>query len=308
MQRYGLALLLLLFSCITCAALAPVVDLSEMPATKSKPLIVIPAKIKFKSNKVVTRRKDTRVFTIIIDAGHGGKDPGAKGVYGAQEKQIVLSIARRLAKAINQEPNSRAVLTRHGDYYVPLRERMRLARKGKADIFIAIHADSFFNKDANGASVFILSPRGASTEAARWLAQRDNYSELGSISFDHLSDQSPALRSVLIDLAQTATIEESMHLGNAVLDALDNITSLHFARVERAPFVVLKAPDVPSILVETGFLSNPKEERRLQNASYQEKLAQALWRGVRQYVQTRPFRVALMSCTTEPIACSHHDS
>lgn len=224
------------------------------------------------------------VFTVVIDAGHGGKDPGACGPRGVKEKTIVLSITQKLAAEINSHPNMHAVLTRDGDYYVPLRGRLKLARKGNADIFIAIHADaSFSNDDALGASVYVLSERGASSEAARWLAQRDNYSEIGDVEFNSLSDHDPMLRSVLVDLAQTATIQDSLRLGTRVLDALDHISALHYSRVERAPFVVLKSPDIPSILVETGFITNPVEEKRLIDPAYQAQLAHALWKGVNRY-------------------------
>lgn len=223
-------------------------------------------------------------INIIIDAGHGGKDPGARGASGLQEKDVVLAIAKYLAAEINTSTTMRAILTRSKDEYVPLRERLQLARKEKADLFIAIHADAFFNKHATGASVYALSQHGATTEAARWLAQRDNYSELGGVELDALKDRSPLLRSVLIDLAQTATIRDSLRLGNKVLDTLDDISSLHYKHVAQAPFVVLKSPDIPSILVETGFISNPWEENRLASAVYQRNVAQALYRGIEKYV------------------------
>jgi N-acetylmuramoyl-L-alanine amidase len=228
--------------------------------------------------------KAAHSFVVVIDAGHGGKDPGALGVNGIQEKQVVLQIAKALANEINAKPGMRAVLTREGDRFVPLRGRLKLARKGKADIFIAVHADAYYEKDATGASVFALSARGASSEAARWLAQHDNYSELGGVSLGALVDRDPMLRSVLLDLAQTVTMQDSVLLGNKLLDALDPITSLHALRVERAPFVVLKSPDIPSVLVETGFLTNPKEAKRLTDPLYQKKLAKALARGVENYL------------------------
>lgn len=226
-----------------------------------------------------------RIYNVIIDAGHGGKDPGARGVNGAVEKNIVLAIAKLLAAKINASSNMRAILTRDKDIYVPLRQRLQLARKDKADLFVAIHADAFFNKGATGASVYALSAHGATTEAARWLAKRDNYSELGGVEFDALQDRSSLLRSVLIDLAQTATIRDSLRLGNKVLDALDDISSLHYKHVAQAPFVVLKSPDIPSILVEVGFITNLREERRLVNSWYQRQVAQALYQGINQYVQ-----------------------
>lgn len=226
-----------------------------------------------------------RPFTVVIDAGHGGKDPGARGLRGTEEKIIVLGIAKKLAREINGTPHMRAVLTRKGDYFLPLRRRLVLARKDKADLFIAIHADAYFNNHATGASVYALSGRGATSEAARWLAQRENYSELGGVELNELKDRSPLVRSVLIDLAQTATNKDSLRLGNQVLYALDRVTSLHYRRVEQAPFIVLKSPDIPSILVETGFISNPREEYRLADTSYQNKIAHALFQGIRRYVE-----------------------
>lgn len=228
-------------------------------------------------------KKTKRPFTVVIDAGHGGKDVGAIGKNGTYEKQVVLAIAKRLAQEINQTDNMRAVLTRSGDYYLPLRQRLKLARKGDADLFVAIHADAYFDSSARGASVYALSQRGATSEAARWLAKRENYSELSDLDLNGLQDRSPLLRSVLIDMAQTATIQDSLRLGNKVLDALDNVSSLHYRQVEQAQFVVLKSPDIPSILVETGFITNPREEKRLADATYQTKLAKALLQGIQQY-------------------------
>ncbi|MBX3708192.1 MAG: N-acetylmuramoyl-L-alanine amidase [Gammaproteobacteria bacterium] len=237
-----------------------------------------------KQKKAISIEENSRIFIVVVDAGHGGKDSGALGISGTKEKDVVLNIAKKLMKEINACPHMRAILTRDGDYYVPLRKRLMLARKSKADLFIAIHADAYFDNDAAGASVFALSQHGASSEAARWLAQRDNYSELGRVELDSLSDRDPMLRSVLVDLAQTATIQDSILLGNNILDRLDNVSSLHYTHVERAPFVVLKSPDIPSILVETGFLTNPKEERRLIDPAYQGKIAKALRQGISQYV------------------------
>ena len=238
---------------------------------RPKPTIVAP----------LTRRN----VVIVIDPGHGGKDPGAIGRDGTQEKTVVLAIAKQLADIINAQPNMRAILTRNGDYFIPLAGRLMAARKGKADIFIAIHADAYFNNRANGASVYALSQHGASSVAARWLAQRENHSELGGVDLRGLDDQSYLLRSVLIDLAQTATSTDSLRLGTALLDALDNVTKLHYTRVEQAPFLVLKSPDIPSILVETGFISNPAEAQRLQDKRYQNKMAVALFQGIRTYLK-----------------------
>lgn len=226
-----------------------------------------------------------RDITVVIDPGHGGKDPGAMGIHGMREKDVVLMIAKRLANLINQQPNMHAVLTRKGDYFVPLIDRLKLARKGKADLFIAIHADSYFNTEASGASVYALSRRGATSVAAKWLANRENHSELGGVELGALEDQSVLLRSVLIDLAQTATITDSLRLGSTTLNALNRVTDLHYKRVEQAPFMVLKSPDIPSILVETGFISNANEEVRLNSEKYQNELAHALYNGVQAYLK-----------------------
>lgn len=225
---------------------------------------------------------------IVIDAGHGGHDPGAVGPYGTKEKNVTLAISKRLAYLINQQPNMRAILTRRGDYYIGLRGRLNLARNGNADLFIALHADSYFNNNASGASVYALSAHGATSEAARWLAKRDNYSELGGVDLSGLGDQSYLLRSVLIDLAQTATITDSLHLGSIMLSNLRTVTRLHYSHVEQAPFMVLKSPDIPSILVEMGFISNAKEENRLQNEDYQDQIALALFNSIRTYLKKYP--------------------
>jgi N-acetylmuramoyl-L-alanine amidase len=233
----------------------------------------------------IRNKKKAPVFVIVIDPGHGGKDSGARGKKGTLEKNVVLSIAKKLQKEINKHVAMRAILTRQADYFVPLRGRLKLARKSNADIFIAIHADAYFNGGATGISVYALSQHGATSEAARWLAQSDNHAELDGVLFDTLQDHSLMLRSVLIDLAQTATIADSIRLGTFLLSTLDDISRLHYRHVEQAPFMVLKSPDIPSILVETGFISNPLEEERLANPQYQQKIAHALWLGIAQYVK-----------------------
>ncbi len=235
-----------------------------------------------------------RDVIVVIDPGHGGKDPGATGPHGVHEKNVVLAIARKLKAIIDSQPGMRAVLTRKKDYYITLRERLRLARKYKGDMFIAIHADAFHNRHAKGASVFALSERGATSEAARWLAEKENYSELGGVN---LSNKSNLLRSVLIDLSQTATIGASLKLGRDVLDELDTIEHLHHRKVEQARFVVLKSPDIPSILIETGFITNPYEERMLNSPYYQRRLAGSILKGVKRYFWQNPppgTRLALM--------------
>lgn len=229
-----------------------------------------------------------RDVVVIIDPGHGGKDPGAIGINRSYEKHIVLAIARNLKSMIDKQQGMRAVLTRNGDYYVGLRERMNIARKNNGDIFVAIHADAFGNHDSHGASVFALSARGATSEAARWLAEKENYSELGGVDLYSLDDKNGEIRTLLIDLSQTATINSSLNMGRSVLNNLDNITVLHSRKVEQAGFMVLKSPDIPSVLIETGFISNPKEERNLTSTYYQTKLSQAIFNGIRSYFWNFP--------------------
>lgn len=232
----------------------------------------------------IIKKAAIKKIVVVIDPGHGGKDTGAIGVNGIREKDIVLSISKQLAVMINAQPDMKAELTRDGDYFVQLRGRLRLAHKGKGDLFVAVHADSYFTDHASGATVYALSQNGATNEAARWLARRDNYSELGNVNLGDLGDQSIELRSVLLDLAQTESIKESLRLGKNILDQLDDVTRLRHERVEQAPFVVLKSPDIPSVLVETGYISNPKEELRLRDRQYQHKIALALFKGIKQYV------------------------
>jgi N-acetylmuramoyl-L-alanine amidase len=229
--------------------------------------------------------KRQRDIIIVIDPGHGGKDPGAIGPHGVREKDVVLAISRQLQRYLNTVPGISAVLTRNNDYFIPLRGRLHLARRDKADFFVAIHADSFYYKFARGASVFALSERGATSEAARWLAEKENYSELSGVS---LNNKSYMLRSVLIDLSQTATISQSVEVGQAILNALDDITPLHHYSVEQAPFMVLKSPDIPSLLVETGFITNPYEEANLSSSRYQKRMAQSIAGGIIGYFRHHP--------------------
>lgn len=229
-----------------------------------------------------------RDVVVVIDPGHGGKDPGAMGQKHTAEKQVVLAIALKLKQLIDKQPGMRAVLTRKGDYYIGLRERMYIARKDDADIFVAIHADAFNNPNSNGASVFALSARGATSEAARWLAEKENYSELGGVNLRGLDDRNGVIRTVLIDLSQTATIEASLQMGNRVLRHMDAVTRLHNAKVEQARFMVLKSPDIPSILIETGFISNPREESNLTSPAYQARLTQAIFNGIKAYFWDYP--------------------
>lgn len=222
----------------------------------------------------------TKIFTVVIDAGHGGKDPGATSATGLLEKNIVLAISRAVAKQLHNYKNIKVVLTRQGDYFVPLRQRLNLARKGAADVFLAIHADAYFNHQAHGASVYALSARGATSEAARWLAQKDQYTTLDDINFSKLYDQSHALRSFLIDLAQMTTQKDSLLFGNIMLNELQKMTRLHNSKVEMAPFVVLKSPDIPSLLIETGFITHPQEAYHLSQIKYQTQIAQAIAQAV----------------------------
>lgn len=234
-----------------------------------------------------------RNVVIVIDPGHGGKDPGATGIAGTHEKNVVLAISKILQKRINQQPGFTAVLTRTADYYLTLRQRLAIARQDKADMFVAIHADMFRNRKARGVSVFALSQRGATSEAARWLAARENASELmGGVD---LHDKSHLLKSVLINLSQSATIRASLEIGNDVISAVQPIARLHHNLVEQAAFVVLKSPDIPSLLIETGFLSNQHEERNLTSVGYQKQLASAIMHGIRRYFDAYPPRGTWLS-------------
>lgn len=232
--------------------------------------------------------KSLRDVVVVLDAGHGGKDSGARGPHRSNEKDVVLAITLKLKYLIDRQPGMRAVLTRTGDYYVGLRERMAIARKYNGDVFVAIHADAFNNPNSNGASVFALSQSGATSEAARWLAEKENYSELGGVNLGDLDDRNGMVRSVLIDLSQTATINAGLQMGTRVLNQLGSFTNLHNNRVEQARFMVLKSPDIPSILVETGFISNPREERNLTSSTYQMRLSQAIFQGIKGYFWENP--------------------
>ena len=227
-----------------------------------------------------------RLVTIVVDAGHGGEDPGARGRRGSREKNVTLTIARKLKSIIDAEPNMRAVLTRDGDYFIPLQVRVQKARRVQADLFVSVHADAFIKSHARGSSVFALSERGATSTAAKWLAKRENDADLiGGVNLD-VKDRYLAM--TLADLSLTAQINDSLKLGKAVLAELGGVNALHKHAVEQAGFAVLRAPDVPSILVETAFISNPDEERRLNDEGYQEKMAQAIFKGIRRYFAKNP--------------------
>ncbi len=239
-----------------------------------------------KANKRKPELQVTRLITIAIDAGHGGEDPGARGARGTNEKDVTLSIAKRLKAVVDNEPNMRGVLIRDDDYFIPLQGRVQKARKVSADLFVSIHADAFIRPEARGSSVFALSERGATSAAARWLAKKENEADLiGGVNLDV---KDPYLARTLLDLSQTATINDSLKLGKAVLNELGDINSLHKGAVEQAGFAVLKSPDIPSILVETAFISNPEEERRLNDDAYQEKMAKAILTGIRNYFAKNP--------------------
>ena len=230
--------------------------------------------------------EDGRDLVIAVDAGHGGEDPGAIGRGGTREKSVVLAIARALAARIDREPGMRTVLIRDGDYYVGHRDRMKKARDQRADLFISIHADSIRDRTITGSSVYILSPRGASDEASRWLAERENASDLiGGVSLD---DKDDVLASVLLDLSQTASLSASMSAAQRVLHELDRVGEIRKPAVQQAGFLVLKSPDIPSMLVETAYISNPAEERRLKDHRHQEKLANAIHGGLRGYFYDNP--------------------
>ncbi|MGR9072715.1 MAG: N-acetylmuramoyl-L-alanine amidase [Gammaproteobacteria bacterium] len=255
-----------------------VVDLFNRPAMNAK----------METPKVVakTYNSGSRDIVVAIDAGHGGEDPGAHGPKGTQEKKVVLEISKKLAGMIDNYPGMRAVLIRKGDYYVGLRKRMDIARDARADLFVSIHADAFKNSRVQGASVFTLSSSGASNEAARWLANQENASDLvGGVSLD---DKDDVLASVLLDLSQTAAQEASVDVAGKVLRNFGKIGKLHQHQVQKAGFVVLKSPDIPSILVETAYISNPSEELKLKNSTHQQRMAKAIFEGILDYFGQNP--------------------
>jgi N-acetylmuramoyl-L-alanine amidase len=227
-----------------------------------------------------------RVLTIAVDAGHGGEDPGAHGRGGTHEKNVTLAIARKLKAQIDDTPGMRALLIRDGDYFIPLGGRVVKARQAHADLFVSIHADAFVKPYARGSSVFALSERGATSASARWLAKKENEADM--IGGVNIAVKDPYLARTLLDLSQTATISDSLKLAKHVLGELGGMNTLHRGFVEQAGFAVLKAPDIPSILVETAFISNPTEEKRLTSEDYQNKLAGAILGGIRRYFAQNP--------------------
>ncbi len=238
------------------------------------------------TGKPAEKPEITRMVTIVLDPGHGGEDPGAIGRGGSREKDVTLSIARRLKEKIDAQPNMRSLMTRDGDYFIPLNQRVGKARRVQADLFVSVHADAFIKPTARGSSVFVLSENGASSSAARWLANKENAADL--IGGVNIGVKDPHLARTLLDLSQTATLNDSLKLGKAVLGEIGGINDLHKGHVEQASFAVLKAPDIPSILIETAFISNPDEEKRLTDDAYQDKMAEAVLRGIRGYFAKNP--------------------
>lgn len=256
-------------------------------------------KTNYKLQPVLTAKAPLHInrssdVVVVIDPGHGGKDPGATGIHGTHEKNVVLKISKDIQHDINQVPGFRAVLTRNSDRFIPLRGRLAIARKYKADMFVAIHADAYLNHTAHGVSVFALSQRGATSEAARWLARRENASELmGGVN---LSDQDHMLKSVLLNLAQTATVRTSIQIGGDLVRSIGKYEALHHGEhVEQAAFVVLKSPDIPSLLIETGFITNRGDEQRLTSTRYRHRLAQSIANGICDYFKHRPPRGTMLS-------------
>ena len=268
----------------------PIEPLPDQHTTEPLPTPQEVATNESKAIKPEINKKKERVITIAIDAGHGGEDPGARGATGTHEKEITLQIAKKLKEKIDAEDSMRGVLIRDGDYFIPLQGRVLKARKLKADLFISIHADSFTNPAARGSSVFALSERGATSASARYLAKKENESDLiGGVS---LGGKDPELARTLLDLSQAATINDSIKLGKHVLTNIGQINKLHKNHVEQAGFAVLKSPDIPSILVETAFISNPEEERKLNDSAYQDKLVDSILSGVKKYFASNPALVS----------------
>ena len=265
---------------------------AEKPAERAqekmadKPVDKAPEAPEVRTTRKSGRPVVDRLVTITLDPGHGGEDPGAIGKGGSREKDVTLEVARRLKRRLDAEPNMRAVLTRDADFFVPLQTRVQKARRVQSDLFLSIHADAWIRPDARGSSVFVLSERGATSAQARMLAQRENEADL--IGGVNIGSKDVFLARTLLELSQSATINDSLKLGKYLLGELGNVNTLHKAHVEQAGFAVLKAPDIPSALIETAFISNPEEERRLNDDAYQEKLAEAIVKGIRQYFIKHP--------------------
>lgn len=264
----------------------PAPTLSESPSIALKPSVELPEPPVTKPVPLTRPELSTRILIVAIDAGHGGEDPGAHGHRGTNEKHVTLSIARKLKAQIDEVPGMRGVLVRDGDYFIPLVGRVEKARKAHADLFVSIHADAFVKPHARGSSVFALSERGATSASARWLAKKENEADL--IGGVNLAIKDPYLARTLLDLSQTATINDSLKLAKHVLKEVGRINDLHRGHVEQAGFAVLKSPDIPSILVETAFISNPDEEKRLQDEDYQDEMARAILGGIKRYFAANP--------------------
>jgi N-acetylmuramoyl-L-alanine amidase len=273
-------------------------DTAAAPAAPVAPVAPVAPEVRPAPEKAVPRAPEktaradprrpgaARMITIAIDPGHGGEDPGARGPNGTWEKNVTMAISRKLKERIEQEPNMRALLLRDGDFFMPLHTRVIKARRANADLFVSVHADAFTSPEARGSSVFALSERGATSVAANWLARKENEADLiGGVNID-VPDQ--YLKQTLFDLSQTATINDSLRLAKAVLTEVGGINKLHKNHVEQAGFAVLKSPDIPSILVETAFITNPDEERRLNDEGYQKKMADAIFAGIKRYFAANP--------------------
>lgn len=286
----------LIFDLYPNVAVDPLEHYTEIPTRPGtsplqEPAHALPRRPEASSEPTAAKNKSapdkfTRMVSIALDPGHGGEDPGAIGHGGSQEKNVVLSIAKRLRARLEQLPNVRVMLTRDGDYFVPLHVRVQKARRAQADLFMSIHADAFVEPTARGSSVFVLSEKGASSAAARWLANKENAADL--VGGVNIKSHDKQLASVLLDLSTTAQINDSMKLGKAVLAEIGGINRLHKGMIEQAGFAVLKAPDIPSILIETAFISNPEEEAKLTDDAYQEQIASAIVKGVQKYILKNP--------------------
>ena len=285
--EYGHRLVLDLYPAEPIDPLMALLEKSGEPPLKAESRLATEDKAAAQAADTSADRPEiARLITIVLDPGHGGEDPGAVGRGGSHEKNVTLSVARRLKQKIDATPNMRSVLTRDGDYFIPLQSRVQKARRVQADLFVSVHADAFIKSTARGSSVFVLSETGASSSAARWLANKENSADL--VGGVNLGVKDPYLARTLLDLSQTATINDSLKLGKDVLGELGRINTLHKAHVEQAGFAVLKAPDIPSILIETAFISNPEEEARLNDEVYQDRMAEAILKGIRRYFAKNP--------------------
>ncbi len=277
----------------------------DLYVPNAKPMVANPTALPVPKPKLPANRD----VIVAVDAGHGGEDPGAVGPNKAREKQVVLQISKRLVAQLNKVPGFQGKLVREGDYYVSLRERTMIARQQRADLFVSIHADAFKVPTVKGASVYTLSERGATSENARWLAAKENQSDLiGGVGDVRLADKTDTLAQVLLDLSMDATRSISIQAGRSVLGELGSVAKLHKDVVEQARFVVLKSPDIPSILVETGYLSNPQEARRLVTKDYQTKIAKAVANGIVSYMRSAPPTGTLLASTSQQRSVSHRIS